>query len=370
MEKCIFYTYAYNAEKTVERTIRSVMAQSGDWVYHIVDNGSTDGTGDVIRRVATEDSRIVPCINQKNMVWESGNAWWDLVQMYEPDDYLCIVDADDTYKSDFLSTMQSFSEENHLDIAVCGNEFLDVTIGKVQSVRSLREDLVLHGRGFSYYFPVYHQFMRTVWAKLFRINVLRQIDHTKLPDIVYGLDTIITTHAFQNAQRVGILGKALYEYYISPTSVSYRSGEKRAEPLEPLYNAAESLLESKCGRVTDRNRDFLTLVYLNDTKDALRIILNAEDSVTNKLDSLSLIFESRPMQLTLQAPVQELSSLAAQIKNLKPEVLQMVQSWLLSLDEVPDEKVPVFCRVGIVVSEALNDTDRMGFFRQIISTFC
>lgn len=370
MSKCVFYTFAYNAEKTVERTMRSVMAQKGDWVYHIVDNGSADRTGEVIRRVAAEDDRILPSANRKNKVWEPGNALWDLVWMYQPDDYLCIVDADDAYKPDFLSTVRSFLEENHLDIAVCGNEFLDAATGNLRGVRSLKEDLILEGRGFSYYFPRYHQFMRTEWAKLFRIDMLRQIDYTKIPNIIYGKDTIIVAESFQNARRVGILGQALYEYYVSSTSLSYQGGWKRAEPLEPLYNAAESLLKSKCGRVTDRNRDFLTLVYLNDTKDALRIILNAEDSVTNKLDSLSLIFESRPMQLTLQAPVQELSSLAAQIKNLKPEVLQMVQSWLLSLDEVSDEKVPVFCRIGIVVSVALNDTDRVEFFRQIISTFC
>lgn len=370
MAKCVFHTFAYNAEKTVERTMRSIMAQELDWVYYIVDNGSTDSTGEVIRRVAAEDNRIIPKVNHKNRVWEPGNAWWDLIWIHDPDDYLCRIDADDTYKLDFLSSIKPFMEENHLDIAVCGSEFLDAITGKLLGTRSLKENLLLEGRGFSYYFPVYHQFIRTIWGKLFRIQLLRQIDHTKLPDIGYGKDTIVTTQAFQHAQRVGILGRALYEYRVSPTSYSYRSREKRAESLEPLYSVAESLLESKCGRVTNRNRDFLTLVYLNDVKDALRIILNVEDSVTNKLDSLSLIFESRPMQLTLQAPMQELSLLAEQIKNLRPEVLQMVQSWLLSLDEVPDEKVPAFCRVGIVVSEALNDTERIGFFRQIISTFC
>ena len=58
MPKGIFYTYAYNAEKTIKRTIQSVLAQTHeDFLYYVVDNGSTDHTGEVIQTMAQQDQR-------------------------------------------------------------------------------------------------------------------------------------------------------------------------------------------------------------------------------------------------------------------------------------------------------------------------
>ena len=53
--KVTVITACFNAAKTVEQTIRSVAAQQGAEVEHIVvDGGSTDGTAEVIRRYADE----------------------------------------------------------------------------------------------------------------------------------------------------------------------------------------------------------------------------------------------------------------------------------------------------------------------------
>lgn len=49
----------YNAEKTVERAIRSVQSQTcPDWELLAVDDGSADGSGAVCDRCAQEDARI------------------------------------------------------------------------------------------------------------------------------------------------------------------------------------------------------------------------------------------------------------------------------------------------------------------------
>jgi glycosyltransferase involved in cell wall biosynthesis len=51
---------AFNAEKTLERSLRSVMMQSyKDLEIIVVDDGSTDGTAGIVERLAREDPRIV-----------------------------------------------------------------------------------------------------------------------------------------------------------------------------------------------------------------------------------------------------------------------------------------------------------------------
>ena len=197
MPKGIFYTYAYNAEKTIERTIESVLAQTHkDFLYYVVDNGSTDHTGELIRTIAQKDQRIIPLRNQKNMIWEDGNGWWSIIWKTDVNDVFCFLDADDTYKPDYLEKMLTFMQKNRLDIAACGNDFVDSLTGQITNVRKLSSNLILAGQGFSYYFPLYHQFMRTMWAKTYRVSVLQHFDFTHAPALQYGWDTLFAVENF------------------------------------------------------------------------------------------------------------------------------------------------------------------------------
>ncbi|TGR59885.1 glycosyltransferase family 2 protein, partial [Mesorhizobium sp. M2D.F.Ca.ET.223.01.1.1] len=50
---------AYNAEPFIERTLASVLAQTHRNIEIIVvDDGSTDGTASIVRRLADSDGRI------------------------------------------------------------------------------------------------------------------------------------------------------------------------------------------------------------------------------------------------------------------------------------------------------------------------
>ena len=49
----------YNAARFVEAAIDSILAQTmGDFVFYIVDDGSTDASGDIAARKAATDRRI------------------------------------------------------------------------------------------------------------------------------------------------------------------------------------------------------------------------------------------------------------------------------------------------------------------------
>ena len=60
-------TCAYNAEKTLRRAMDSVLNQTYDKLtYYVLDNGSTDRTGEILREYAEKDSRVVPFFNKVN----------------------------------------------------------------------------------------------------------------------------------------------------------------------------------------------------------------------------------------------------------------------------------------------------------------
>ena len=72
----------YNTKEYVGKAIQSILDQTfSDFEFLIIDNGSTDGSGDVIARYAQADSRIRVIHNEKNVfIAEARNRALELVQ--------------------------------------------------------------------------------------------------------------------------------------------------------------------------------------------------------------------------------------------------------------------------------------------------
>ena len=93
----------YNTKEYVGKAIQSILDQTfSDFEFLIIDNGSTDGSGDVIARYAQADSRIRVIHNEKNVfIAEARNRALELVQ----GEYLNLIDSDDWVLPDMLETM-------------------------------------------------------------------------------------------------------------------------------------------------------------------------------------------------------------------------------------------------------------------------
>ena len=65
--KIIVEIHAYNEEKNVGRAIESVLNQTHkNFELHVLDNGSTDNTFDIIMEYAKRDKRVIPHKFYKN----------------------------------------------------------------------------------------------------------------------------------------------------------------------------------------------------------------------------------------------------------------------------------------------------------------
>ena len=325
-QKIIFNTFAYNAEKTISRTIESVLSQTFEnWVYYCLDNGATDRTGSIIRKYAEKDSRIIPLANKKNHVWEKGNSWVHIIKQHRDEDMFCTLDADDEYKPDFAKKMIEFMNGNSLDIAACGNDFIDGATGGAAGARVINADIVIEGgRGFSDHFSAYYQYMRAMWGKLYKISVLRRHDFTRAFALNYGGDTLFAIENFRNAKRVGIIAESLHKYYISHKSASFEWDEKRIESDRILDSTARAFLIDKCGSVSRQNDEFLLKVYHNAIKDTLIVLLNSRLPVIEKMKALRDVLTC--------GQTQRLVSWQG-YKEEKSQLLKVVMDWLLAQKE-------------------------------------
>ncbi len=325
-DNIIFYTRVYNGEETLSRCVDSILNQTiSNFKYYLVDNGSTDKTRKIINRYSKNNEHIIPIYYDENRPGRLFDIL-DTVLDKHSNGYLCTLDADDEYAPDFLEKMLAFIQKYNLEVAACGNDFIDAQTKKLIGVRKLGKNLVLEGAGFNKHFRTYHQFMRTIWGKVYSLSVLRRynIYNTK-KNISYGSDTLFAMEAFRNASRVGILAKSLHKYYISPKSDSYMFNEKRIASDQVLFDAACDFLISKSGEVSDENRSFLRLVYLNAIKDTLNVLLNAQISVSDKLAYLLDIFQSRHTQELIKW---------TEAGPQKRQLFSQVAAWVLSKKEV------------------------------------
>ena len=108
---------AYNAEKTIVKTVRSVQSQTfKDWKLIVVDDGSTDSTANVVKAISTKDSRIEYVYKPNGGVSSARNRGIEAADSK----YIGFLDADDTIEPAHLEQMVSALEETDADLAMCG----------------------------------------------------------------------------------------------------------------------------------------------------------------------------------------------------------------------------------------------------------
>ena len=289
-----FRTCAYNAEKTIRRAIDSVLSQTvNEFIYYILENGSTDRTREIIQEYAVKDSRIVAFYNEVNHRTEENLDFWNLSHVLKDEDYFIVLDADDYYDSTFLEKMLYFINENNLDVAACGTVFEDEFGNYISENVKLQNYILRTSDEFNEYFSCVHWNMRQVWGKIYRGTITKYRFEVELPEWfpkAYGGDTINVMETLKYANGFGVLAEPLHHYQSSKKSVSYRWLEGREESDKILDTYSREFLLNKAGRISEDNRNFLNLVYLNAVKDTCVLLLKTELSQSKRLEIAVKVF--------------------------------------------------------------------------------
>ncbi|MBR1635441.1 MAG: glycosyltransferase family 2 protein [Lachnospiraceae bacterium] len=294
MAKIAIYTQTYNAQSFIDETVKSVLNQTfTDFEYFIGDDCSADNTRKHINKLAKRDPRIKPIFYQEDdpcivSGQRSGShvaAGYRHMLKESDAEWICLLDHDDLYEKDFLQEMLDFVNGHSLDAGCCGTRFFMGKFANTAGFRSVPDDLVIHGQGWSDYFPYYHQFMRTNWAKLFSREVFEQADFSIYYDakMSTGKDTCFTFSALKGCERIGVSHKILHNYRMSTTGSSYILRDSRVTTDARMYHYTLNFLIQKSGRVTNRNFEFLQTVHANNLRDCINVILRAPQNA-DRLD--------------------------------------------------------------------------------------
>ena len=112
---------AYNAEKTIEQTINSVLNQTySNFELLVVDDCSKDGTARIIKKFMSKDSRVRLISNAKN----SGVSYTRKHGLDEAKgSWIAILDSDDAWMPEKLEKQIARQKQTSADLLFTGSAF-------------------------------------------------------------------------------------------------------------------------------------------------------------------------------------------------------------------------------------------------------
>lgn len=333
MAKVVAWTQAYNAEHTLRRTMDSILNQSyDDLKYYVVDNGSVDGTWNIIREYAEKDSRVIPLHVDVNNIQSSSELMPEYLKDTEAK-YFFWCDADDEYKLDFLENTIGFAETENLDLVACGYEQIDAITGEMIKCRELGYNLVITGKDFKNKFIEYRGFTIGGWGKLISIPVLFSNGFASKKDkyVFYG-DCEWGLQLFLKSERVGIYKKAEYKYYIYPKSLSKNMEMDFFDGYESYWMQTKAYIHYY-GRISKKNKDFLYAIYLSLMEERLELVYASQMELSQKLFYIDHIFSKPLVKKTF------IRKADSQFRNLaaREQFITNVIEWINEEEKNPEE---------------------------------
>lgn len=199
---------AYNAEKTIARSLQSVVDQKGCTLEAIVvDDGSKDGT----EAIAREYSERYPCIRYVRQENAGVSSARNKGIVLARGTYLLFLDADDELDSNMCCRMLQYARQFPADMVVCG--FYTVRNGEVKQQCTAASDLC--GKIFNIqdaFEPLFWgMLLNQPWNKLFRRDKIKHLFNTNKKN---GEDLEFVLEFMRSGRTLVVMEDCLYRNHI------------------------------------------------------------------------------------------------------------------------------------------------------------
>lgn len=284
MKKISIIMPAYNAEKTIEATIESVLKQSyKNFELIIINDGSKDDTDKICKKYS-KNKRINYVYVDNQGVSKCRNLGISLAT----GDKICFIDSDDFYKDDCLSSMVKYSD---YDLVTCGyTNFIPESFDSDVSIKSFST------KNFYKYYETLHSnyLFNTVWNKMFDLNIIKGNNITFDTKLCLAEDYKFVFEYCKYSNNFKYINKCLYLYRITNTGLGFSfnkdAGKIKIDITDSIYeyykmNNVNTLYIEK---VYIKNLFSLLVNYAKRDGNSFKTIKNVSESdlYNNSLDKI------------------------------------------------------------------------------------
>lgn len=203
----------YNAEDTLDRCIRSLLAQTHrNTELLFINDGSTDYSAAILFDYAKRDKRIRVLSIRNSGPGMARNIGLEHMQ----GDYFCFADSDDYADRHYLSRMLSEAVLYHADI-VQTDYFTVNEKGEIKSGRKHLPELITGTALCLRKFSEQERITNFPWGKLFRSSLMKDI---RFPALYKSEDKVFLFKAFERCNCLYLSDQKLYYYVMEPGSLS------------------------------------------------------------------------------------------------------------------------------------------------------
>lgn len=200
----------YNAENYLECCLNAIINQTHKNLQIVmIDDGSSDGTWNVLQKYADKDSRIEVYHQENQGVASTRNNLLDKVK----GDYVLFVDSDDWIEPDMVEFLVEKSLTYQADIVICGMVKNDAIPNKEYTEELLDQETTIKK------FLFHKDLSGSLWNKLVKTSLLQGIRFDAR--ISYGEDALFCWDVLQRTRIVVQTDRQLYHYRMNENSLSH-----------------------------------------------------------------------------------------------------------------------------------------------------
>ena len=202
----------FNARNYIEKAIESIVAQTyRSFELIIIDDGSTDGTGDICQNYASNNENIFYYKTQNQGTCAARNRG---IQ-YARGKYIAFSDHDDEYMPDYLKVLVTYAEANNLDMVKCGvlyEEFFSNGSTKTRE-ESFEEEILTKYQLVNRYNSLPISFF-AVWNTLYKSEIIKNHNLLFPEEVRHGQeDYFFNTLFIPYVKKVGFVSETLYKHF-------------------------------------------------------------------------------------------------------------------------------------------------------------
>ncbi len=210
MPKVSIIVPIYNSEMHLSRCIDSILAQTyTDFELILINDGSTDKSGEISDYYATKDKRIIVIHKESGGTSSARNSGLTIAK----GEYITFVDSDDTISTDYLSTFTYRS-----DLEISGLETIEINkaIYVPISTDTLSSDTEIADWFIKDFDAMY---LTTICCKMFRTNIIQESSLKFDTSLKRGEDTIFVYNYLSYCNSIKLLSNVVYQYNFDATSI-------------------------------------------------------------------------------------------------------------------------------------------------------
>ena len=250
----------YNATKYLDRCIESIIIQTYvNLEIILIDDGSTDESGEICEIYSKKDSRIKLLRQQNEGVSSARNAGIKIAS----GEWIGFVDADDYIEPLMYEKLLLAAKKTNAQISACGyiTTYLD---GHVEKTEKKEIPVVMEGLEALEYVLKPNCLEGFLCNKLFHQSLLKNVEKPLCGELYFCEDLLFVVEAFSKSKTVTYVRRAFYHYCMQAQGAMASFNVKRETELEAKQRVL-SLVES----VSSRYAKYVKVSYVDSAVSML-----------------------------------------------------------------------------------------------------